>query len=67
MTPAELFAAAVDKIEAPGTKAWATSDHNRPILLEIAAGAIAKADREHRPPPDACRFGAYIVCLALGL
>jgi hypothetical protein len=63
LTPETLLAAALQHVESASIRAWATSEHNRPIWLKIAAGAIAKANGT----PDVHRFAAYILCNAIGL
>jgi hypothetical protein len=64
VTPETLLAAALEHVESASIRAWATSEHNRPIWLQIAAGAIKKAPDGS---PDVHRFAAYILCNAIGL
>jgi hypothetical protein len=62
-TPETLLAAALEHVESASVRAWATTDHNRPIFVTIAASAIQKSNGS----PDVHRFAAYIVALAIGL
>lgn len=66
MTAKELFAQALERIEGPSIRAWAESEHNRLLWLQIAESAIAKA-KARDTEPDVWRFAAYIQVTALGL
>jgi hypothetical protein len=62
MNAEQLLVAALEKIESASIKAWAQTDHNRPIFVKIAESALAKT-----PVPDVHRFAAYISATAIGL
>lgn len=64
MTAKELFEAAVAKVESKSIREWATSAHNKPILLQIAAKATASKESE---PAKVLRFSTWLVCEAMGL
>lgn len=57
-----LLTQALERIESPSIKAWATSEHNRPIFIKIAESALKK-----NPQTDALQFSTYITCQAIGL
>jgi hypothetical protein len=62
MTPESLFQAALSKVESLSIRAWAQTDHNRPIMLKLAALQLEK------PSSDPVHlFAAFIVSSAIGL
>ena len=63
MTNVELLEKALEHVESESVRKWANSAHNRPIFEKMAQGAIDKNDGL----VDPLRFGAYVVCLAIGL
>lgn len=54
-----FLSAALAAIESRSIRAWASSEHNAPIVLEMAKAAVAKKSK-----PEA--LAAYLVCLAMG-
>lgn len=62
LTPEQHFAAALAKVESKSIRAWAQTDHNRPIWLKIAESAIQK----HGDAANSDEFATYIVLTALG-
>lgn len=63
MNARELMTAALEKVESKSIRAWATSERNFSIWLQIAGNACEVA----KGYPDVNRFTAYIVCVAIGL
>lgn len=59
MTPKAFLTAALEKVESKSIREWATSTHNYPIILKMAAKP-AKAGE------DPTRFATYLVCVAMG-
>ncbi len=62
MTAERLLANALAQVESDSIRAWATSDHNKPIWLEIARRTV----RDKGDAADPVAFSAYIVCTAIG-
>lgn len=61
-SPAEtLLESALSRIESASIKAWATSEHNRPVWLRFCEAAIANGKA------DAARVATLILCNAIGL
>lgn len=63
MTAEQLFQQALAKVESESIRQWATSEHNQPLWLKMAQGAIEK----HHGSPDVSLFSALIVSTAIGL
>jgi hypothetical protein len=61
MNGAKLLDEALKGVESDSIKEWANTSHNRPIFEKIAQNALDK-----NKDADPIRFGAYIVCLAMG-
>lgn len=57
-----LFTQALERVESKSIREWATTDHNRPIFIQLAEKAIAK-----NPQTEVCMFSAYITVTAIGL
>ena len=57
----KLYEDAVAGIESESIRKWATSDHNKPLWLQICQNAI---DNGKRDPDTMC---AYMVATAIGL
>lgn len=55
-----LFEAALERVESKSIRAWATSQHNRPIWLDIAKRYVGKDEAEIRLATD-------ITATAIGL
>jgi hypothetical protein len=58
-----LLTSALAHVESASIRSWATSEHNRPIFIQIAQAAIRKSGGA----PDVHMFAAYIVSSAIGL
>ena len=63
MNAEQLFTAALALVESASIKEWAQTDHNRPIFVKIAEGALAK----NGPSASPSMFSALIVSSAIGL
>lgn len=50
----------LERVESKSIREWATSAHNYPLWLEIAAKAVANGKT------DTSMFAAYIACVAIG-
>jgi hypothetical protein len=61
MTNTDLFEEALAKVESKSIRAWAKSDHNQPLWLEICENAIKNGRK------DADAMAAYIVIVAMGM
>lgn len=61
MTANELFDASLKLVESKSIRAWAQSNHNKPLWLEICATAVKNGRK------DAAAMAAYMVALAIGL
>lgn len=59
-TPEQLFNAALAKVESKSIRAWAVTDHNRPLWLRIAADCLSRGK-------DADFLCLQIVATAIGL
>jgi len=66
MDPETLLTDALALVESQSVRAWATTEHNRPIFVQLAAGAIQSAGVSGRDP-NVHTFAAYIVATAIGL
>lgn len=66
MTAETLLTDALAKVDSASVRSWASTEHNRPIFLQLAAGAIQSAAVTGRNP-DVHTFAAYIVATAIGL
>ena len=60
MTASQYLSDALDGVQSPSIRAWATTEHNHPIFLQIAQKGIDNGS------PNVVAFTAYIVCLAIG-
>jgi len=58
-----LLAAALEHVESASIRAWAMTEHNRPLFLQLAQKALDKSG----PSADPHLFAAYIVATAIGL
>lgn len=58
MTPQILFEEALQKIESRSIRAWAQSDHNKPLIMKYCEG-------NPRLTPD--DLAAFLVGVAIGL
>jgi hypothetical protein len=67
MTAEDLLRKALSHVESQSIRAWAESDHNRPLLLQIAERAVKHAADAGKPEPDALNFATFIMCQAIGL
>lgn len=63
MTPEILFTRALLQVESASIRAWAQTDRNRPLWLEMASGHLEKYP--HNPDPSL--FAGLIVATAIGL
>lgn len=63
MTNVELLEVALAKVESDSIRAWANSDHNRPVWEKIAQTAVDNKGDD----VDPVAFSTYIVCEAMGL
>lgn len=60
MSNVEFLDEALSKVESGSIRAWANSDHNRPIFEKLAQKAVDKGE------PDSDTFASYVVLLAIG-
>lgn len=60
MTPEAFLDAALKHVESASIRAWATTDHNKPIVLKMAANSVEKNTNPQY-------FATYLVCCAMGL
>ncbi len=61
-TKAEQFLNdALKSVESESIRAWATSDHNRPLWIKYAAAVLAK-----NPNSEPIRFATYLTLTAMG-
>ena len=60
MTAEQLLEMALADVDSKSTRAWATSAHNRPIWVQIAAKYLGK-------PDAAARLTTDIIITAIGL
>lgn len=58
-----LLAQALRRVESQSIREWAMTDHNRPILHQLATLAV----EEKGPSADPDHFAAFIVAKAIGL
>jgi len=61
-TPAvvkKFFNDTLGHIESKSIREWASSEHNKPIILKMAASARNNGS-------DPVRFATYLVCIAIG-
>lgn len=63
MNAEQLFEQALAKVESDSIRQWAETEHNKPLWLKMAQGAIEK----HNGQPDVSLFSALIVSTAIGL
>lgn len=56
-----FFETALTHVESARIRAWATSEHNRPLFEEEALQRLQKGRS------DALQFATSILCLAIGL
>lgn len=66
MAPEQLLESALSHVESASIRAWATSEHNKPIMLKLASGAIERAGVAGAEP-NVHTFAAFIVASAIGL
>lgn len=59
-----FFNAALARVESTSIRAWAQTDHNRPIMLQLAAKAMVGTGPMSGTPEG---FAAFIVATAIGL
>lgn len=64
MTPDDLFTVALARIESPGIRAWALSDHNRPVWLDFTEKHLAKYGADLA---SQARLSTMIMVEAMGL
>jgi ABC-type metal ion transport system substrate-binding protein len=62
-TNIELLEAALTHVESESIRAWANSDHNRPVWEKIAQQAVDNKGDD----VDPITFSTYILCEAMGL
>lgn len=67
MTGKRLFELALAQVESESIRAWAASEHNRPIFEQIAENAITRAASDGKPEPEPLRFATFIMYQAIGL
>jgi hypothetical protein len=61
MNAKQLFEASLGQVESTSIRAWAQSDHNRPLWLKICQESI----ENNKFDPSA--MAAYMVAVAIGL
>jgi len=61
-TPEQFLDAALAKVESKSIRAWAQSDHNRPLWLNLAGNTLQK----HGDAASTDGFAAFVVLSALG-
>lgn len=67
LTAEQLLGEALVHVESASIRAWAETDHNRPILVRIAQSAIDRNESAGKPAPDPVTLATFIVSQAIGL
>lgn len=65
ITAEQLFVQAIERVESASIKAWAQTEHNRPIFIKLAQLNVDK--NSQNPEVSVPMFAAYIVSSAIGL
>ena len=63
MNAEHLFQEALKLVESSSIRSWATTEHNRPIFVQLADKVVAK----NGPTSNPTNFATYIVATAIGL
>lgn len=61
MNAQQLFEASLNKVESKSIRAWAQTDHNKPLWLDICQNAL------NNKKSDPSAMAAYMVAVAIGL
>lgn len=61
----ELFTKSVERMESVSMREWAQTEHNKPLLLQIAQNAINNG-KDPDIDDDVLNFSTYMTVLAMG-